>query len=57
MTQEVTKQMKYTLTTHMIEKLTPSRNALDLCEQIAAGKMSADAAVIALLKQYGFDAV
>ena len=57
MTQKSKKQIEYTLTTHAIEKLTPSRKALDLCEQMAAGKISADSAVAALLKQRGLEAV
>lgn len=55
MTQKSKMQIEYTLTTHAIEKLTPSRKALALWEQMAAGKISADCAVsgpLLLLWQY-----
>ncbi len=53
MTQRSQQQINYTLATHAIEKLTPSKNALRLCEQISDGKMSADTAITEILRQYG----
>lgn len=51
------KNMKYTLTTQAIEKLRPSQIAIDLCEQVGAGEISADTAVSVLLKYYALDRV
>ncbi len=53
MTKRSQQQINYTLATHAIEKLTPSKNALRLCEQMTDGRMNADAAVTAILRQYG----
>ncbi len=53
MTQRSQQQINYTLATHAIEKLIPSKNALRLCEQISDGKMSADTAIMEILRQYG----
>ena len=46
-------QIRYTLATHAIEKLTPSKSALRLCEEVSNGSMTADAAVAAVLQQHG----
>ena len=51
------KNMEYTLATQAIEKLTPSQKAIDLCKQMGAGKISADAAVSLLLQHYSLDQV
>ena len=51
------KNMEYTLATQAIEKLTPSQQAIDLCKQMGAGKISADAAVSLLLQQFSLDQV
>lgn len=53
MTKRSQQQINYTLATHAIEKLTPSKTALHLCEQVTNGKMNADTAVTAILQQYG----
>lgn len=46
-------QIKYTLATHAIEHLVPSKAAIDLCGKMADGKLNANEAVAALLRQYG----
>ena len=53
MTKQHKQQLEYTLATHAIEKLVPSEEALRLCERMADGEISADAAVAFLLEQYG----
>ena len=54
MTQRAKKHLEYTLSTHAIEKLTPSDEAIRLCVQVSDGKISADAAVASILQQYGY---
>lgn len=46
-------QIKYILATHEIERLVPSKAAIDLCGKMADGKLTANEAVAALLRQYG----
>lgn len=53
MLQHRKKQIQYTLSTHAIEKLTLSKEAIQLCEQVADGKMKADTAVSFILNHYG----
>lgn len=53
MTQKAKKQIEYTLATNAIEHLTPSKRAIQLCNQMSEGKLDADSAVISLLRQYG----
>lgn len=53
MTQQSRKKIEYTLATHAIERLTPSQDALRLCEQMADGVLNADAAVSFVLERYG----
>ena len=57
MTKRCQKQIEYTLATHAIEKLIPSKEALHLCEQMDAGKMDADSAVATILARYGLSQV
>ena len=57
MTQKSKKQIEYTLSTHAIERLTPSREAIRLCEQLSDGKINAEQAVDLLLRQYGLKRV
>jgi hypothetical protein len=45
--------MKYTLSTQAIERVTPSKDALRLCEKLSDGKLSANAAVDAIKQKYG----
>ena len=51
------KNLEYTLATQAIEKLRPSQKAIDLCEQVGTGEISADTAVSILLKHYALDQV
>lgn len=53
MTKQGKQNIEYTLATHAIEKLTPSKEALRLCEQMENGEISADTAVAVLLERYG----
>lgn len=53
MTQKSKEQIEYTLATHAVERLVPSKAAIRLCGQMADGKLDANAAVAALLRQYG----
>ncbi len=53
MNSKETRRIEYVLTTHAIEKLTPSKTAVGLCRKVTKGTVSADAAVSALLKEYG----
>lgn len=50
-------KIEYTLATHAIEMLTPSKEALHLCEQMANGAINADAAVSSILERYGLTTV
>ena len=54
MTPTAEKQLSYNISTHAIERLAPSKQALDCCRQIAEGKTGADQAVQQVLKGYGF---
>ncbi len=44
--------LKYTLSTQAIEKVTPSKDALSLCEKLSAGKVSANSAVEIIKQKY-----
>lgn len=57
MTQRAESNLKYTLATHAAEKMTPSSNAIRLCEQIADGKISADRAVEQIMRDYGIESM
>lgn len=57
MTQKSKKQLEYIASTHAVECLTPSQDAMRLCEQLSDGKISADAAAEALLWLYGLNQV
>lgn len=46
-------QIEYTLVTHNIEKMHPSREALNLCEQMVSGTVNADTAVSHIIERYG----
>ena len=45
--------LKYTLSTHAAERMTPSKEAIRLCERAESGKMTADDAVRAIREKYG----
>ncbi len=51
--QESTQNLKYTISTQAIERITPSKDALSLCEKLSAGKVSANSAVDAIKEKYG----
>jgi len=53
MTREAAKQIEYSLATLAIEKLTPSHDAIALCERMSEGKITADEAVAEILKRRG----
>ena len=53
MTQKAMKQLEYTLATHEIEDLHPSDHAIELCERMSEGEISADEAVTSILEKYG----
>lgn len=57
MTQKSKRNIEYTKATHAVERLIPSKNALLLCEQISDGKVSANAAVDAILRLHGLKQV
>lgn len=52
MTREASKQIEYSLSTLAIEKLSPSREAMKLCEQMSDGEISTEAAVAAIINRY-----
>lgn len=53
MTKQAKENINYTLSTLAIEKLTPSKAAIKLCEETTAGKMSVEKAIKALTALYG----
>lgn len=55
MTPKAKKSLKYTLATLAVEKVTPSRKAVCLCEEIAEGRISADSAVEQIKCYYGIE--
>ncbi len=57
MTQKSKRQLEYVASTYAVERLTPSQDAMRLCEQLSDGKISADAAVDVLLRLYGLKQV
>lgn len=46
-------QVEYTLATHAIENLIPSREALRLCSRLSQGEIDVNSAIQAVLNQYG----
>ena len=52
MTQKSKKHLDYTVCTYAVEQLVPSRDAMQLCEQISDGIISADVAVEKILQLY-----
>lgn len=49
--------VKYTLASLAIENLNPSDEAIELCNEMADGKISADDAIAAILKKHGISQV
>lgn len=52
-TKQARKAVEYTLATHAVERMMPSRNAVRLCKQVASGRISADHAVEQIKLKYG----
>lgn len=57
MTKKSKRQLEYTIATHAVERLSPSREAIRLCEQVSDGEISADSAVEALIRLHGLKQV
>ena len=55
MTQKIKANVEYTIATHAAEKMLLNRETIALCERIAAGRISGDAAVAEILRRYGFE--
>lgn len=53
MTKPAQTAIQYTLATHAAEGMTPSKQAVRLCEKIADVRMSADRAVEEIKARYG----
>lgn len=53
MTRSAQQRIKYILATQAIERLTPSKDALCLCEKVSDGELSADEAVDIIKQKYG----
>lgn len=53
MTQKAKKQIEYAVATHAIENLSPSKEALQLCREVADGRLSGSEAAASLMKRYG----
>lgn len=51
--QESSQNLKYTIATQAIDRVTPSKDALSLCKKLSAGKISANDAVDAIKEKYG----
>lgn len=47
------RNLKYTLSTQAIERISPSKHAVRLCEHMAEGKLTANTAVNLIKKKYG----
>lgn len=57
MTEQLKNSLKNTLSTLAIENLTPSREALRLCEQNADGQISIEEAIEKLIRLHGVNHV
>jgi hypothetical protein len=55
MNKRVKEHVQYSIATHAVEKMKPSRKAIRLCEQVAAGCISADHAVEQIKRSYGIE--
>jgi len=55
MTQKAQKNVSYMLATHAAEHMIPSQKAVFLCEEIADGRISGNAAVKEILRHYGIE--
>lgn len=52
MTKEIQKNINYTLATFAVEKLVPSREAIELCRRNAEGKITLDNAINEIKRKY-----
>ena len=55
MTQKAKNNVEYTIATHVAEKMFLSRETIAMCERIADGHTSGDAAVAEILRRYGIE--
>ena len=55
MTKLAKANVEYTVATHAAEKMNLSREAVSLCEKIADGRISGDAAVEQIKRLYGVE--
>lgn len=55
MTKQAEENIRYTLATHAVEQLSPSKEAILLCEKIANGHMTGDQAVAQIKRMYGIE--
>ena len=55
MTQRARANVEYTIATHAAEKIPLTREAISLCERIADGQITGDAAVADILRRYGVE--
>ena len=55
MPNKTAENVKYSVSTHAIEKLTPSREAMRICERVADGQLSGDKAVELIKRNYGLE--
>ncbi len=53
MTKKAETAIQYTIATHAAERMTPSKEAVYLCEQIIYGRITADYAVEEIKRKYG----
>ena len=52
MNKEIQKNINYTLATFAVEKLVPSREAIELCRRNAEGKITLDNAINEIKRKY-----
>lgn len=55
MPKRTAESVKYSVSTHAIEKLAPSREAIRICEKVADGRLSGDKAVEQIKRNYGLE--
>lgn len=55
MKREIKKNIEYTIATLAVEKLVPSREALELCKENAEGTITLDNAIAELKSRYKAD--
>ena len=55
MTQKARANVEYTIATHAAERISLSHEAIALCEKIADGHISGDAAVTEIMRRYGVE--